>query len=734
MGTVIGLKSLRPFHNSKRFPKQSAKDRAMPQDAAAQYYRLGIDVGGTFTDVVMVSEGSGEILVTKVPSVPHDPSKGCLAGFQKILGRFGLTAEQINFVVHGTTVATNAIIENKAGKAGLLTTEGFRDVLEIAYQTRPSLYDVFYDKPKPLVPRYLCLGIPERIGPEGEVIRPLDEAAVRRAARQLQNDGVEAIVVAFLHSYRNPSHEQAAGRILAEECPNIPIVVSSDVCPEFREYPRTSTAVVNGVLIPRVAPYIQRLSEGFDERGVHRQLHLMTSSGGIIAGEVAKKHPVRLVESGPAAGVIGATFVAGLAGFQNVLALDIGGTTAKAAIISDGEPQIADMFEVGAQAVASVTAHRGQGYPVRTPAISLMEIGAGGGSIAHVDPGGGLGVGPQSAGADPGPACYGQGGDKPTLTDANVILGRINPEFFLGGEQKLRRDLAEKAILEQLAKPLDLSLEEAARSVIEIANAKMVSALYFISVQQGIDPRDHVLVASGGAGPMHAVTIARGLGVRRVVIPPTPGLNAALGLLSADLKHEIVRTYLSPADKADGSEMLAIFSQMRTSLEALLREEGVKDQDIVIQCFVDACYVGQSFALKIEVDHGDGMAMVAQAIGGFHRQHRNAYGYSNEKEPVQFVNLHLLATGKISRPRLRHLSDTDGRVDRALKSSRNVYFAEAGGWSDVPIYERERLLHGDRFDGAAIVEQMDTTTVVPPGSEVTVDRMGNLIIHVDRRA
>ena len=409
-------------------------------------FRIGIDVGGTFTDVVLVDETSGDVLVAKVHTVPGDPSQGCINGIDKALRSYGIEAKQIGFVVHGTTIATNTIIEGKAARAGLITSEGFRDVLEIAYQTRPNLYDIFYDKPKPLIPRHLCLGVPQRIGPDGAVRVPLDTAALRIAARHLRDAGVEAIAVAFLHSYRDPTDERAARVVIAEECPDIPIVLSSDVCPEFREYPRTSTAVVNAVLLPRVTPYISRLEQRLRQAGIEPPLHLMTSAGGITAAAVAKREPVHLVESGPAAGVIGAAFIAEQCGFGNLLGLDIGGTTAKAAVVNNGRPQIAEQFEVGAAAIANVTSARGKGYPVLTPVLSLVEIGSGGGSIAQVDPGGALAVGPHSAGADPGPACYGLGGADPTLTDANLVLGRLNPAFFLGGEFPLNPALAEQAI------------------------------------------------------------------------------------------------------------------------------------------------------------------------------------------------------------------------------------------------------------------------------------------------
>ena len=701
------------------------------ESRAGMQFRVGVDVGGTFTDIVLVEETSGEILVAKVATVPDDPSEGCINGIEKALARHSLEPGQFSFAVHGTTIATNTIIEGKSAKAGLITSEGFRDVLEIAYQTRHKLYDVFYEMPPPLIPRYLCQGVPERIGPDGEVLTPLDEEAVRRVARQLVAEGVEAIAVAFLHSYKDPTHERRAGEVLAEECNGLPIVLSSDVSPEYREYPRTSTAVVNTVLLPRVGPYIARLEDRLGERGITASLHMMTSAGGIMASNTAKRQPVHLVESGPAAGVIGAAFIAQLSGYDNLLALDIGGTTAKAAVVNHGQPQIADQFEVGSSAVPNVTAQRGQGYPVLTPVISLVEIGAGGGSIAHVDPGGALTVGPQSAGADPGPACYGQGGTEPTLTDANLVLGRINPAFFLGGEATLDVGLAERAVREKAAEPMGLDTIEAAQAVIEIANAKMTSALYFISVEQGIDPRDYVMVPSGGAGPMQAVAIAKALGVATVLIPPTPGLNSAVGLLATDLKHERVRTYMKDALASDPAELVAIYAEMEATIRALLDEEGVAESDITITREFDMCYVGQSFQLRVPAPDVIDAGTAQEMTEAFHVRHAEAYGFANEGEPTQFVNLRLIGTGKVDRPTVRRVAKASGPASRAIKERRPVYFSEARGMIEVDIYDRDQLLSGDTLAGPAIIEQMDSTTVVPPGARVEVEAYGNLIISVN---
>lgn len=703
--------------------------------SASRRYRVGVDVGGTFTDVVVVDDTTGEIHAAKVATVPVDPSEGCLNGIATAMDRYRLDPHDFGFIVHGTTIATNTIIQNKGAKAGLITSEGFRDVLEIAYQTRPALYDVFYDKPPPLIPRRLCLGVPERIDSDGNVLVRLDEQAVRRAGAELRAAGVEAVAVAFLHAYKDPKHERRCRDILAEVLPGVPIVLSSDISPEYREYPRTSTAVVNAVLLPRVGPYIGRLEERLEALGAESGLHLMTSSGGIIAADVARRQPVHLVESGPAAGVIGATFVARLSGYDNLLALDIGGTTAKAALVSNGTPIIADQFEVGSSAVATVTAQRGKGYPVLTPVISLVEIGAGGGSIAHVDPGGALTVGPQSAGAVPGPACYGQGGEEATLTDANLVLGRIDPDYFLGGAARLDLALAQKAIRRSVADPTGLDILAAANAVIDIANAKMTSALYFISVEQGIDPRDYALVPSGGAGPMHACAIARALGVRTVLVPPTPGLNSAVGLLATDIKHDLVRTYMREALHTDAADLERVFAEMSAATCRLLTEEGVPDARISVHREIGMCYVGQAFQLNVAVPEIIGADIGEVMTAAFHRMHRESYGFANEAAPAQFVNLRCAAIGAVDRPRLRELARGDGSASAALKGHREVHFSEAGpDLTRTSIYERSRLLAGDRLAGPAIVEQMDSTCVIPPGAEAVVDRFGSLVVTVGEAA
>ena len=692
------------------------------RDAA---YRIGVDVGGTFTDVVLVEEGTGRILVTKVPTVPADPSRGCISGIDKALNALEIQPRQLSFAVHGTTVATNTIIQGCGAAAGLLTTEGFRDVLEIAYQTRPDLYELDYSKPPPLIPRRRCIGIPGRIWADGSIRTPLDESAVRKAGRQLAQEGVEAIAVGYLHAYGNPAHEVRTREILSETCPGIPVVLSSEVSSEFREYPRTSTAVVNAVLLPRVGPYIEQLELRLAERSITPPLHIMTSAGGIASAAHAKQFPVHLIESGPAGGVIGAIFVAQASGYGDILSLDMGGTTAKACLVTSGEPRVTEQFEVGSHAVSSIMSPRGQGYPVLTPVIDLVEIGAGGGSIAELDPGGALAVGPRSAGADPGPACYSQGGREPTVTDANLVLGRINPDFFLGGETKLDVGLAREAV-GKVAGPLGMSVVEAARAILDIANAKMTGALHFISVEQGIDPRAYVLVPSGGAGPLHVAEIARALEVRTVLIPPTPGLNSALGMLASDLKHETVQTYMRRASASEAADIENRFTVLTAGASSMLLGEGAAEESVAISRQMDMCYVGQAFRLKIAVRDPFDTGALAEAVAKFHAEHESAYGFNSPGEEVQLVSLRVLGIGRIDRPRPRRLEEAQDGSCVAVKARRKVNLGDSNELVEIEIFDRAKLLSGHRIDGPAVIEQMDSTVFVPIGAEVECDAQGCL--------
>ena len=562
-------------------------------------YRLGVDIGGTFTDATLINEETGEIRVGKVPSTPQDPSHGFMEATHRILREAAVSPDEVGYVVHGTTVATNSIIEGKVARTGFVTTDGFRDLLEIQRQIRPSLYDLQFEKPRPLTPRYLCFGVPERLDAQGNVLTPLDESAVRNVAEQLRQEDVESIAVCFLHSYINPNHEKRTGEILREILPDTIISLSSEVAPEFREYFRASTTVINASISPVVGRYLQSIEARLRAEGLEAELLVMQSSGGVFTFAAASEKPVFMVESGPAAGVIAATYLGTTLGYPDVISFDMGGTTAKAGLIQNGTPRITKDYEVGAAAQTGVGASRGAGYPIRTPVIDLVEIGAGGGSIAWVDSGGVLRVGPQSAGADPGPVCYGTGGTEPTITDANLVLGRLNPSFFLGGEIELDVEAARRAIQEQCADPLNLDVVEAAHGIVEIANAAMVNALRLVSVQRGYDPRDFVLTAFGGAGPVHANRLAAEIDVPTTIIPMSPGTTSAMGLLVTDLKHDYSTTLIQHVDQLDTAAVEKTYQELEAQGGTSLEREEVRPEDISFLRQVDMRYVGQSYELTV---------------------------------------------------------------------------------------------------------------------------------------
>ena len=690
--------------------------------------RLAIDIGGTFTDATLIDEETGKVSIAKVLSTPFDPSVGFMAATERILTDSGVLAGDVRFVVHGTTVATNAIIEGKVARGGFITTDGFRDLLEIARQTRPSLYDTQFQKTPPLVPRDRALTVIERLGPGGEVLKPLDDASVREAAARLRAEGVEAVAVCLLHAYINPAHEKRVGEILAEELPGIPISLSSEVAPEFREYLRASTTVINSAIRPVVGRYLENIEKRLAEAGVTAELLVMQSSGGVFTSGAAARKPVFMVESGPAAGVIASANLGSQLGYPDILSFDMGGTTAKVGLIQKGSPSITKDYSVGSHAGGAVGGQSLSGYPVRTPVIDLVEIGAGGGSIAWVDSGGLLRVGPRSAGADPGPVCYRRGGTDPTVTDANVVLGRLNPTYFLGGEIGLDIEGARNAIQEKLAGPLGLDVLEAANGIVEIANAAMVNALHLISVQRGYDPRDFVLVAFGGAGPVHANALARDAEMPTLLIPASPGIFSATGLLGTDLKRDASATLMRRFDELNAPEIEESFRALEEAGAAELASEGMPREQIAFIRQIDMRYVGQSYELTIPLPQGafDG-SQTPELLARFHAEHDRTYGFAAPAEATECVSLRLTTVGKIAKPPLRPLDETG--ITATPKEHRQVYFAEAGGFVETPIYDRYRLTAGAVFDGPAIVEEFDSTIVVHPHYTVTVDTYGNLIIR-----
>ena len=692
-------------------------------------YRLGIDIGGTFTDANLMNEETGEVFTAKVSSTPKDPAAGFSEAAQRILQEQEVAPAEVSYVMHATTVATNAIIEGKVARTGFITTDGFRDMLEIARQIRPSLYDLRFEKPRPLVPRHLCFGIPERMAAEGLVLTPLDEDAVRRTAEDLRREGVEAVAVCLLHAYANPDHERRVGEILKEVYPQAVVSLSSEVAPEFREYPRASTTVINACISPVVGRYLQRIEDRLRGEGVEAEMLVMQSGGGVFSFAAAREKPVFMVESGPAAGVISATHLGTSLGHDDVISFDMGGTTAKVGLIQDGTPRITKEYEVGATAKSSGGTTRGEGYPIRTPVIDLVEIGAGGGSIAWVDSGGVLRVGPHSAGADPGPVCYGGGGIEPTITDANLILGRLNPRFFLGGEIGLDEEAARRAIQDHCAAPLGLELLEAAHGIVEIANAAMVNALRLVSIQRGYDPREFVLVAFGGAGPVHACRLAEEMEMPTIVIPTSPGTTSATGLLVTDLKQDYSLTRIQRLDRIDHDAVEAAYLNLERQGRETLEQEGVAAAAMSFLRQVDIRYVGQSYELTLQLpDRRLGAADIAGVLEQFHGEHDRAYGFNAPDEAVEFVAHRLTATGEIAKPSIREWDRGTGDLAAAQKERRQVYFAECDGYVECPIYDRYGLGVGCVVRGPAVVEEIDSTAVVHPDFQFEVDRFGNLVV------
>lgn len=680
--------------------------------------RLAIDIGGTFTDATLIDEQTGEVSIAKVLTTPSDPSEGFMQAAARALQEGAVETGEVTFVVHATTVATNAIIEGTIARSGFVTTEGFRDLLEIARQVRPTLYDTQFEKAAPLVPRDRAVVVGERLGPKGEVLRPLEEKTVRDAAAVLRREAVESVAVCLLHAYVNPEHERRVGEILAEELPGIPVSLSSDVAPEIREYLRASTTVINAVIRPVVQRYLERIEQRLAEAGVEAKLLVMQSSGGIFGADAAASRPVYMVESGPAAGVIASAYLGETLGRPDILSFDMGGTTAKVGLIQDGRPSVTKDYNVGGHAGAGIGGMSLSGYPVRTPVVDLVEIGAGGGSIAWIDSGGLLRVGPRSAGADPGPVCYRRGGTEPTVTDANVVLGRLNPRYFLGGEMDLDLEGARRAIEERCAEPLGISVTEAANGIVEIANAAMVNALHLVSVQRGYDPRDFVLVGFGGAGPVHANALARDAEMPTLLIPSSPGIFSATGLLTTDLKRDAAVTVMRRLEELDHGEVATSFAHLEEAGRAELEAEGIGGEAIRFLRQIDLRYVGQSYELTIPA--GDGL------LERFHAEHDRTYGFAAPGEPVEVVSLRLTTVGRIAKPPLRQLQP--GRTP-APRERRPVFFAEAGDYVDCPIYGRYDLPAGASFVGPAIVEEFDSTTVVHPGFTLRVDDVGNLVIE-----
>jgi N-methylhydantoinase A len=680
-------------------------------------WRVGVDSGGTFTDICLVDEATGDIRVWKVPSTPDDPSGAIAQGVvDGLAAAAGDTPAAISYLGHGTTVATNALIQHRGAVTGLITTEGFRDLLEIGRQRRPHLYDLQADKPPVLVPRSRRFEVAERMRHDGRIERPLDPAQVRAAARALRAAGAQAVAVCFLYCYVDPRHEAAARRIVEEEMPGAFVTCSHEVAPEFREYERLSTVVVNAYLGPVMAGYLARLAPRLAACGVRPAPHITQSNGGVMSFEAARAEPVRTVLSGPATGVVGALEVGRLAGVRDLISFDMGGTSTDVSLIEDARPRLAGELDV-------------HGYPLKTPALDIHTVGAGGGSIAHVDAGGLLKVGPRSAGAAPGPVCYGLGGEEPTVTDANVVLGTLPPEHLLGGRMKIDRARAEAAI-DRLAGRLGLDRMATAQGIVSVVTANMARAIRVISVQRGHDPRDYTLVSFGGAGPLHAARLCRELEIPRALVPRHPGILCALGLLLSDLKTHYARTRLLPADEASLSRMAETFDELERRAGAWFARAGIAPGARTMRRTVDMRYAGQNYELPVPVPDGPpGAALLKELTGRFERAHELMYGYVAPEEPIQTVTFRLEAVAVVPRAKLRLHQPASSGPDTAVAGRRRVWLAEAGGFADCLVYDRDRLGPGHAIAGPAIVEQMDATTLVLPAQTAGVDSCLNLLIE-----
>ncbi|GIW04225.1 MAG: methylhydantoinase [Thermomicrobiales bacterium] len=695
-----------------------------------QGLRIGIDIGGTFTDLLLVDTEAGSTVIGKTLTTPDDPSRAVRTGLEQLLREAGRAPAEISQIVHGTTLVTNALIERKGARTALLTTQGFRDAVEIGREHRYDLYDLFLDLPKPLVPRHLRFEVTERILSDGSIFIPLDTEQVAEFARRLAGDGIEAVAVCFLHSYLNPSHERQAGAILANVAPSLVVSLSSDVAPEIREYERASTTIANVYVRPLVARYLERIHQELRETGAHAALLIMLSSGGICTIETAARYPIRLVESGPAAGALAAAHFGRLTGRPSLLSFDMGGTTAKSCLIDNGQPTVATEFEVS----RVYRFKKGSGLPVRVPSIELIEIGAGGGSIAHVDTLGLLKVGPESAGADPGPACYGQGGKEPTVTDADLVLGYLDPEFFLGGRMRLDVNAAREAIA-KLGRRLDLDVSATAWGIHQVVNEQMASAARIHAIEQGKDPRQYPIFAFGGAGPVHAYRVAEILHSPEVIIPLGAGVASTLGFLVAPLAFDFVRTYAGRLDELNWSEVAARYQEMEAEGLAMLRSAGVTTEAVTITRTAELRYAGQGHQVTVGVPLGPiGPDTRCQLEDRFEQEYRRLYGRTAPGNPIEAVNWRIVAAAPSPSVALtigQQLAGDTGH-GAAHKGERAIYLPEVRDFRPVPVYDRYALTPGMGFSGPAVIEERESTAVIGPGARVEVDHLLNLVIRMPR--
>ena len=677
--------------------------------------RVAVDIGGTFTDLVAYDARTDDLITVKTPSTPPT----FIGGVMDALEKAGIESEEMVSFKHGSTIATNAIIERRGAETGLVTTRGFRDVLQAGRANRPDLFNSNWDPSPPLVPRRHVLEVRERIDYEGKVLQELDEDDVRVAARRIRARGLESIAVAYLNSFMNPEHERRTKEILLGELDGVDVCTSSEILPEIREFERTSTVVANAYLTPVIEGYIDSLVEALDEWGYGGEIFVTHSGGGVISARAARTVPARICHSGPAGGVVGGLMVGRLAGFDNVITFDMGGTSADLSLVEEGAPTIASEWRVD------------WNIPILFPAVDLVAIGAGGGTIASADAGGSLRVGPRSAGADPGPACLDRGNTEPTITDAHVYLGRLDPEMFLGGDLEIDPELAEAAI-ERLAERLGMSPAEAASGILRIANANMTQATRLVSVERGYDPREFALSVGGGAGALHAVAIARELGMPQIVVPTTPGLISALGILQVDLRHDFLRPVLQQAHDIDPERLADTYEELERHARGVLEAERIPASRRTVELSIDVRYYGQTPYLNLRLDEAPtDMAAIEEIVDRYRTQYEREFGYTlpEEMAAIELVNARAAAIG-LTDAAAPSASEETGTAQDALRGRRPVFFEELGEFVETPIYDRARLARDAELEGPSVIEQADTTVLIPPGASARVDPHLNVVIDV----
>jgi N-methylhydantoinase A len=689
-------------------------------------FRVGVDIGGTFTDIVFLGS-DGRVRLKKLSSTVENYAQAIVDGLADVLTEGELDGNDIAEIRHGTTVASNAILEHKGAKTGLITTKGFRDVLEIRTLRMPRLYDIGWTKPVPLVPRYLRAVVDERVTTTGKIERPLDIASAEAAVRQLTEEGVEAIAVCLLNSFANPANEWALKKVVQRLAPNVPLCISYEILPEIKEYERTSTTVINAYVMRIVATYLHSLRRQLDTAKIKAPLLLMQSNGGLTTSDAAAEKPMNIIESGPAGGVVGAQALAKRVGLKKVISFDMGGTTAKTSLVEDGEFTRAAEYSVGAGIMIGSRLLTGAGYLLKVPAIDLAEVGAGGGSILKLDRAGSLQVGPESAGAKPGPVCYGIGGTEPTITDANVVLGYINPNYLVGGALALDAKKALSCLTDKIAKPMGLSVEHAAYGAHQIAASNMIRAIRAVSTERGRDPREYTLVAFGGNGPLFAAGMAEALDMTRVIVPPAPGLFSSFGLLYAEVEHHYSRTLRRLLRRSDLGEIEAAWRDLESQALAQLKAENFKAASIRIRRSASLHYQGQTYELTVPAPSGKIDAkFVARLEEAFGKEHERTYGHrAGPEEPVELVNIQVVGQGLGRSTGANRRIELVGRAEKRT-GSRRAYFGPKRGWHEVRVLGRDDLRRSR--SGPFIIEEYDATCLVPPGWRASLDSSGNILL------